>query len=268
MNIQTATTMNFSTPIRRKNKSRGSQSQFPGKLHDMMTYVENNGLESTISWTQKGNGVIVHNPEKLLDILAIFFGQSRYRSFQRQLNGWHFERVLTGPEKGAFVHPYFVRGNKPLCAYMSRNMPAKPSADDTAMESKLTLCSNQRVTRDSFPEKLSLTSKKTACHQLKENKNCISTLETPSEVKSFIDGDQLFFAGRQFFFLDLAKHSSPKKLEKRRISVEDSKVPASKASLEALLEPISSTAIDSIFSIEPEMAEVMEFPRSVTPILV
>jgi hypothetical protein len=34
---------------------------------------------------------------------------------------WHFERVLVGPYKGAFTHPCFVRGNKALCASMSRH---------------------------------------------------------------------------------------------------------------------------------------------------
>jgi hypothetical protein len=34
---------------------------------------------------------------------------------------WHFERVLVGPFKGAFMHPFFQRGNKALCAAMSRH---------------------------------------------------------------------------------------------------------------------------------------------------
>jgi hypothetical protein len=66
---------------------------------------------------------MVHDPERLLEILPIFFGQTKYRSFQRQLNMWHFERILDGPYKGAFVHPFFVRGNKSSCARMSRHIP-------------------------------------------------------------------------------------------------------------------------------------------------
>lgn len=98
----------------------GSQTQFPGKFHDMMTYVETNGLESAISWVMNGKGFMINDPDKLVTILPLFFDQTKYRSFRRQLNMWHFERILDGPHKGAFVHPYFVRGNRGLCAYMSR----------------------------------------------------------------------------------------------------------------------------------------------------
>jgi hypothetical protein len=35
---------------------------------------------------------------------------------------WHFERVLVGQFKGAFMHPFFQRGNKELCAAMSRHL--------------------------------------------------------------------------------------------------------------------------------------------------
>jgi hypothetical protein len=34
---------------------------------------------------------------------------------------WHFERILVGPFKGAFIHPFFQRGNKALCGAMSRH---------------------------------------------------------------------------------------------------------------------------------------------------
>lgn len=34
---------------------------------------------------------------------------------------WHWERIVDGPFKGGWVHPYFIRGNKLLCRYMSRH---------------------------------------------------------------------------------------------------------------------------------------------------
>jgi hypothetical protein len=120
----------ISTPTEQKRKKPlkrgGSETQFPGKLHDMMTCVECEGLDSIVSWIKNGTAFMVHNPEKLLKILPIFFGQTKYRSFERQLNGWHFERILDGPDKGAFMHPYFVRGNKFLCTLMTRNFSPKP----------------------------------------------------------------------------------------------------------------------------------------------
>lgn len=44
-------------------------------------------------------------------------------------NMWHFERVLEGKYKGAWIHPCFLRGNKPLCSLMSRH-GAPPTADE------------------------------------------------------------------------------------------------------------------------------------------
>lgn len=106
-----------------KQSGGASEKLFPGKLHDLLQYVEDQGLESVISWIAGGNAFMIHNPKKLLDILAIFFGQTQIRSFHRQLNMWHFRRIQTGPNKGAFIHPYFVRGNRSLCSRMSRNCP-------------------------------------------------------------------------------------------------------------------------------------------------
>lgn len=98
-----------------------ASKQFPGKLHDLLSYAEYSGLEWIISWVHHGKAFMVHSQQHLLQILPIFFGQTKFRSFQRQLNMWHFERILVGPFKGAFIHPFFQRGNKALCAAMSRH---------------------------------------------------------------------------------------------------------------------------------------------------
>jgi hypothetical protein len=108
---------------------RGSAStQFPGKLHELVTYCEREGLEDIITWVHDGQAILVHDPERLLKLLPHFgFSQTKYRSFQRQLNMWHWERILEGPFKGGWIHPYFVRGNKSLCSLMSRHETPKNS---------------------------------------------------------------------------------------------------------------------------------------------
>lgn len=109
-------------------KRGGSTAQFPGKLHDMMDYVEKHGHEDAISWVMDGEAFMINDPEKLVEILPLFFSQTKYRSFRRQLNGWRFERILDGPNRGAFHHPHFVKGKKVLCSYMTRNTcPSKKS---------------------------------------------------------------------------------------------------------------------------------------------
>jgi hypothetical protein len=105
-----------------RKRSTGSPNiQFPGKLHDMMTYVDQEGLGHIVSWIHNGRGFKVHNSDRLVEILPLFFSQTQYRSFARQLHMWRFERVIDGSCKGAFVHPYFLRGHRLLCAEMSRH---------------------------------------------------------------------------------------------------------------------------------------------------
>lgn len=61
-------------------------AQFPGKLHDMITFAEGQGLEHIISFVQGGTAIMVHDSDKLLELLPHFgFSQTQYRSFQRQL---------------------------------------------------------------------------------------------------------------------------------------------------------------------------------------
>jgi hypothetical protein len=54
--------------------------------------------------------------------LATLFEQMQYRSFRRRLNMWHFHRISEGPNKGIFVHPYFVKQDRDLSALMSRHI--------------------------------------------------------------------------------------------------------------------------------------------------
>ena len=98
---------------------------FPGRLYDLLEYVESQSLDYIVSWVRNGTAFMVHKPDELLKLLSFFFGQTKYRSFTRQLNMWYFEREEYGPYKGAFSHPYFVKNHKELCAKMSRHEPPK-----------------------------------------------------------------------------------------------------------------------------------------------
>ena len=133
---------------------------FPVKLHDLLTYAENHGLDkSVISWTDDGRAFIVHDQDKLVEtLLPLFFGQTKYRSFHRQLNMWSFERVSASSIAAAaaaaaakakakagagqqqlhmvnvssaehhsrkqiiFQHPFFLRGQKAVCQHMNREI--------------------------------------------------------------------------------------------------------------------------------------------------
>jgi hypothetical protein len=45
---------------------------------------------------------------------ARWFRQTRYTSFQRQLNLYRFTRITSGPDKNGYHHPFFLRGREDL----------------------------------------------------------------------------------------------------------------------------------------------------------
>eukprot|EP00934_Nitzschia_sp_Nitz4_P000463 Nitzschia sp. Nitz4//scaffold57_size113557//97646//98602//NITZ4_004007-RA/size113557-processed-gene-0.19-mRNA-1//1//CDS//3329554894//463//frame0 len=117
-----------------RSKKSGAKSQhFPQRLHNLMEYVEQQGLQHVITWVFQGRGVMIHNPDGLVKLLPLFFSQTKYRSFRRQLNMWHFERIESGPHKGAFIHPYFVRDDRELSSCMSRQVSLKEPRRDPTM---------------------------------------------------------------------------------------------------------------------------------------
>jgi hypothetical protein len=96
--------------------------QFPWKLHEMLDLVEKSGDDSIVSWLPGGQAFRVHMPELFVGkVMKLCFNQTKYKSFQRQLNLWGFERnTKECVEKGAYSHPLFLRGRRDLCQEMAR----------------------------------------------------------------------------------------------------------------------------------------------------
>lgn len=97
--------------------------QFPWKLHEMLEKAELEGKEAIVSWMPSGRAFRVHQPEVFVkDIMTNHFQQSKYKSFQRQLNLWGFSRNSKDtPEPGSYCHPLFVKGRKDLCQEIGRH---------------------------------------------------------------------------------------------------------------------------------------------------
>ncbi len=65
----------------------GVYDPFPIKLHRMLDEVRAAGLESVVSWLEHGRAFRIHQPKVFAaTIMCRFFNQSKYTSFQRQLN--------------------------------------------------------------------------------------------------------------------------------------------------------------------------------------
>ncbi len=74
---------------------------FPWRLHQMLEDIEKAGADGIVSWLPDGQHVQVHNPQLLVQrIIPKFFKQKSYKSFQRQLHLYGFQRVLEGPNRG------------------------------------------------------------------------------------------------------------------------------------------------------------------------
>jgi hypothetical protein len=94
---------------------------FPWRLHDLLNDAKQRGFENIVSWQQDGKGFKVHRQKDFADIvMPSYFNQSQYKSFQRQLNIYGFQRKTVGAERGAYSHELLIRGKPDICRFMVR----------------------------------------------------------------------------------------------------------------------------------------------------
>mmetsp|Transcript_12684 Transcript_12684/g.27549 ORF Transcript_12684/g.27549 Transcript_12684/m.27549 type:complete len:325 (+) Transcript_12684:168-1142(+) len=88
------------------------QRHFPLKLYDMLEYVADSQYSSAVSWSRDGQAFVVHNKDTFLEyIVPMFFKQTKFRSFTRQLNLYGFARVSNEGPNAAWQHEHFIRGS-------------------------------------------------------------------------------------------------------------------------------------------------------------
>lgn len=127
---------------------------FPWKVHTMLTHSKHDGFEHIVSWLADGCSFKVHNQDEFVtDILPLFFNQTKYKSFQRQLNLWGFKRVIDGIDKGACKYTaeslYELRFFCPASSSKSHSSTSSSwSSPDThkyLVEGRISLC--KKITR-------------------------------------------------------------------------------------------------------------------------
>jgi hypothetical protein len=90
----------------------------------MLEATEDKSLTNIVSWMIHGRAFKVHNPIEFVNcIMPQFFSQSKYTSFQRQLNMYGFQRFSSrcSKDKGAYYHNNFIRGSRHLCRGIIRS---------------------------------------------------------------------------------------------------------------------------------------------------
>lgn len=102
----------------------------------MLEDAEEKGFDDIVSWNKNGDGFTVHNKDRFTkEIVPIYFNQTRYKSFQRQLSLYGFERSTTGSNKGLRHHEKLRRGFKHLCRQM-KPVGYKPRGQEKVKDKK------------------------------------------------------------------------------------------------------------------------------------
>eukprot|EP00980_Cylindrotheca_fusiformis_P011396 scaffold2642_cov120-Cylindrotheca_fusiformis.AAC.5 len=90
--------------------------RFTVKLHRILEDAENEGFQNIMCWNPGGRSFSIHQPRDFVSIvMPRYFRQTKYKSFQRQLNLYGFTREVKDGVRGAsnesqgkFVNrPYF-----------------------------------------------------------------------------------------------------------------------------------------------------------------
>lgn len=98
----------------------GITSIFPLRMHQCLSRLDADGLSHLCSWQPHGRAFVVHRPREFEAVMGRYFGKMKLCSMQRQLNLYGFNRISTGPDKGAHYHEYFLRHREYLCFRVRR----------------------------------------------------------------------------------------------------------------------------------------------------
>jgi hypothetical protein len=185
-----------------------SKLPFVWKLYEMLEGVDRSGEEHIVSWVESGRAFKVHKLEEFVqNIVPIYFKQSKYKSFQRQLNFYDFTRITSGPNSGAYYHPEFLEGSKTLC------LSIRPKATKRRKASiKKTEAQARSNKSGQWMAQIQNVLVNGADHGMQQQhakptvKHSVASTRRPStpEKEDFRDGDMVFiFEGMQFHFLSL-----------------------------------------------------------------
>jgi len=116
---------------RRLYQTGGYGNQFPEKIYCMLEDASRAGLNNIIAWKSHGRAFCVHDIPGFVElILPKYFKQSKWTSFQRQLNKYGFKRISKGVDTGSYYHELFLRGIPTLSLDIQRkNIKGSDSAD-------------------------------------------------------------------------------------------------------------------------------------------
>jgi hypothetical protein len=89
----------------------------------MLDSAQEDGYADVVCWQPHGRSFCIHDRERFVaDIMPKFFMQTKFPSFQRQLNLYGFCRLTrSGPDQGAYFHERCLRGMRHLAFTIPRS---------------------------------------------------------------------------------------------------------------------------------------------------
>jgi len=176
----------------------GVTTAFPLRLHELLDQIEDDGLAHVVSWQPHGRCFVVHDHKEFTEkVMPAYFKQSKFASFQRQLNLYGFNRLTKGPDKGGYYHELFLRGKKSLTLKIHRmkikgtgvRARSNPSAEPNFYSMSPVIDNGRSITPE-FTTSMS--------HQTP-----LETFSVPFDgEKSVHFDDTVLFEGRPFHFIE------------------------------------------------------------------
>ena len=125
INEKETSNITFNSEQRDSRKKAQNGQSFPFMLHDMLSDdTESNNFAHIVSWDSDGMSFKVHKQDEFVQhILPLYFDQSKYGSFRRQLNHYSFSRAKGGKNKGRYSHVSFVKGARSMCKHIRIGQP-------------------------------------------------------------------------------------------------------------------------------------------------
>jgi len=214
-NSMPALVVEGSTQTAAAKKEKEARLHFPCKVYDMLEDADKQGHKDIVSWNSSGTGFTVHNKDLFTKkIIPQYFNQTKYKSFQRQLSLYGFQRITGGENKGLRFHEKLRRGMRDLCRSM-KPIGYKPRSSEAKEVMLKALASPPLPLRveDKLPAVISSNSlpENDAIHKAA----LIQTLHAPVEFTADGFPEMGCFEGKTFYLMDsrsfahLAKPSTP-----------------------------------------------------------
>jgi len=110
---------NGNSPSKKAAVDRELRQPFPVKVYEMLENAEKKQFAHIVSWNENGTGFMVHDKDHFTkEIVPHYFNLTKYKSFQRQLSLYGFQRVTVGPNKGLRYHEKLRKGELALVRQM------------------------------------------------------------------------------------------------------------------------------------------------------